>query len=121
LKHTLIVTPAGEEMVLISKADFDQIEDRLDVAAYDAAKAEIAAAGEANLASEEMKALLAAPTALAFWRAKRCMTQKALGQAVGIGQSYIAALENGARKGDPSLFKRLAVALNVRMEDIVDG
>jgi len=31
MKHTLIVTPSGEGMVLISKADFDQIEDRLDV------------------------------------------------------------------------------------------
>ena len=121
MKHTFVVTPDGEEIVMISKADFDQIEDRLDVAAYDAAKAEIATAGEMTLDSEDMKALLAAPTALAFRRAKRGGTQTALGQAVGIGQSYVAALENGARKGDPSIFKRLAVALWVRMEDIAEG
>ena len=119
MKHTLIVTPAGEEMVLISRADFDQIEDRLDAAAYDAAKAEIAAGGGEALSHEEVKALIDAPTPLAFWRAKREMTQAALGQAAGIGQSYVAELEKGARKGYPSLFKRLAAALDVRMEDIV--
>ena len=64
---------------------------------------------------------LAAPTPLAFWREKRGLTQKDLGTAAGIGQSYVAALEQGARKGDPALFKRLASALRVRMEDIVEG
>ena len=62
---------------------------------------------------------LAAPTPLAFWRKKRGMTQASLGEAVGISQSYVASLETGDRKGDPSLFKRLADALKVKMEDIV--
>ena len=43
------------------------------------------------------------------------------GAAAGVTQSYIAALEAGARKGDPALFKRLAGALGARMEDLVDA
>jgi len=41
MKHTIITTPAGEELVLLSKADFDALveaaEDLADVAAFDAA------------------------------------------------------------------------------------
>ena len=119
MKHTLIVTPAGEEMVLISKADFDQLEDLLDVAAYDAAKAEFAASGGETLTLEEVKAALDAPTPLAFWRAKRGMKQKDLATAVGVSQSYVADLEGGRRNGDGALIKRLARALRVRMDDLV--
>ena len=38
----------------------------------------------------------------------------------GIGQSYSSSLEKGARKDDPALFKRLASALRVWMEDLVE-
>jgi DNA-binding XRE family transcriptional regulator len=119
MKHTLIVTPAGEEMVLISKADFDRIEDALDSAAHDEAKARNAAGGGENLTQEEMLALLDAPSPLAFWRGKRGMTQVQLARAAEVSQSYVAGLESGARRGDPALFKRFAAVLRVRMEDIV--
>ena len=68
---------------------------------------------------DEVLCALDAATPLAFWREKRGMTQKALGAAAGVGQSYIASLESGARKGDPALFKRLAQALRVRIEDLI--
>lgn len=116
MKHTLVVTPSGEELVLIAKADFDRIEDMLDVAAFDSAKA--AETGE-TLSAEEVAKALAAPTPLAFWRAKRGMKQKDLAAQVGISPSYAADLEAGRRKGEPALFKRLAAALRVRIEDLV--
>ena len=71
------------------------------------------------LTQDEVLRALDAATPLAFWRAKRGMTQKALGAAAGVGQSYVASLESGARKGDPVLFKRLASALRVRIEDLI--
>jgi predicted transcriptional regulator len=116
MKHTFVVTPSGEELVLITKADFDRIEDALDVAAYDRAKA--ADTGE-TLTAEEVAKALASPTPLAFWRAKRGVKQKDLATQVGISPSYAADLEAGRRKGEPALFKRLAVALRVRMEDLI--
>ena len=96
-----------------------RVEAALDVAAYDAAKAELAASDGETLTSEEMKALLGAATPLAFWRGKRGLTQAQLARAADISQSYVAGLESGARRGEPALFKRLAAALRVRMEDIV--
>jgi DNA-binding Xre family transcriptional regulator len=116
MKHTFVVTPSGEELVLIAKADFDRIEEALDVAAYDRAKAEDT--GE-TLTPEEVAKALEAPTPLAFWRAKRGVKQKDLAAQAGISQSYAADLEAGRRKGEPVLFKRLAVALRVRIEDLI--
>jgi hypothetical protein len=53
MKHTIITTPAGEELVLLAKADFDALveaaEDLTDVAAFDAAVAE----GEDLLSAED--------------------------------------------------------------------
>ena len=80
-----------------------------------------AARGEIEwLTREETLAFVAAATPLAFWRKKRGLTQKALAALAGISQSYMAELESGKRKGDPALFKRLARALAVRMEDVVE-
>ena len=53
-------------------------------------------------------------------RRSRGLIQKALAAQAGISQSYMAELESGKRKGDPALFKRLARALAVRMEDVVE-
>jgi transcriptional regulator with XRE-family HTH domain len=71
------------------------------------------------LTAEETVAALDASTPLAFWRVKRGLTQKQLGQGVGVSQSYIADLEAGRRKGDAVLVKRLARTLRLRMEDLV--
>lgn len=120
MNHTLIKTPQGEEMVLISKADFDAIEDALDAARHEQVMADIAAGRQEWLTSEEVEAALAESTPLAFWRKKRGMTQTALASAVGISKSYMSGLEAGARKGDPALFLKLARTLRVRMEDIVE-
>ena len=66
-----------------------------------------------------VKALLEAPTPLAFWRKHRRFTQVGLAERAGISQSYLAGLEGGSRKGDGALIKRLVEALRVRMEDLV--
>ena len=50
---------------------------------------EIARGEQEMLSTEEMKAALAAPTPLAFWRNKRGRTQKALAEAAGVSQSYV--------------------------------
>jgi DNA-binding XRE family transcriptional regulator len=115
MKHTLLVTPSGEELVLLAKADFDRIEDMLDAAAYDVAKA--ADTGESFDADDAAKAL-AAPTPLAFWRAKRGLNLEQLAARVGIQPEDARNLESGRRQADLGLFKKLAAALRVRIEDL---
>jgi DNA-binding XRE family transcriptional regulator len=119
MKHTIVITPSGEELVLLTRADFESMLDIIDAAAHDATMAAVARGEQDLLTTEEIVAALAAPTPLAFWRAKRGLTQKQLSQAVGVSQSYVADLEAGRRKGDAALVKRLAQALRIRMEDLV--
>ncbi|HLW91606.1 MAG TPA: helix-turn-helix transcriptional regulator [Roseiarcus sp.] len=123
MKHTFLKTPAGEELVLIARADFEALraaaEDAGDAALHAKTKASLARGEQTALSAEEVKAALAAPTPLAFWRGKRGLTQKALAERAGVSQSYVADLEAGRRKGAPALFKRLAAALSLRMEDLV--
>jgi DNA-binding XRE family transcriptional regulator len=121
MNRTLIKTPKGGEMVLLSKANFEAMENALDAAVHDRTMAEITAGRQEWLTSEEVDSALAEPTPLAFWRKKRGMTQTALAATVGISKSYLSGLEAGARRGDPALFLRLSRALRVRMEDIVAG
>ena len=119
MKHTLVTTPAGEELVILARADFDAMREALDAAAYTRTAEALARGEQETLSAEEVEQALAAATPLAFWRAKRGVTQKALAASVGVSQSYVADLEAGRRKGDAALTKRLARALRVRMEDLV--
>ena len=119
MKHTIVVTPSGEELVLLARTDFDAMRERIDAAAHEATMAAVARGEQDLLTAEETVAALDAPTPLAFWRLKRGLTQKQLSQAVGVSQSYIADLEVGRRRGDAALVKRLARALRLRMEDLV--
>ena len=119
MKHTIVVTPSGEELVLLARADFEAMRKAIDAAAHEATMAAVAHGEQDMLTAEETAAALAAPTPLAFWRVKRGLTQKELSLAVGVSQSYVADLEAGRRKGDAALVKRLARALRLRMEDLV--
>jgi DNA-binding XRE family transcriptional regulator len=119
IPHLVVTTPAGEELVLVPRADFEAMQDRLDVLSHVETMAAIGRGEQELLSAEEVRAALMAATPLAFWRGKRELTQKALASSVGISQSYMAELESGKRKGDPALFRRLAKRLTVRMEDLV--
>jgi DNA-binding XRE family transcriptional regulator len=119
MNHTILKTPGGEELVVMSRADFEAMRDALDAAGHATTLADVASGRQEALTAGEVEAALAEPTPLAFWRKRRGLTQAALAQAAGISQSYVAGLESGARKGDPALFLRLARALRVRMEDLI--
>jgi DNA-binding XRE family transcriptional regulator len=120
MTHTIITTPGGEELVLLPRAEFDAMRDALDVADHAGAMAQVAAGTLETVSAQEAQAALEEPTLLAFWRKKRGLTQAALAAACGIKQPYLSGLEAGERKGDPALFLKLARALAVRMEDLVE-
>ncbi len=47
----------------------------------------------------ELGAFLAAPTPLAFWRARRGLTQAELARTAGLSRPYLAQIEAGKRVG----------------------
>jgi DNA-binding XRE family transcriptional regulator len=111
-----ITTPGGEELVLMSRADY---EDLIDARDHAVAMLAHRRGEDEGLTDAEMDDYLAAPTPLAFWRKRRGLTQKTLATSVGISQPYLAQIESGGRLGDVALYGRLARHLGVRIEDLL--
>jgi len=112
-------TPNGEEMVLLSKADYEELvriaedamEDAADVAAFDAAMAN--PEGLEPLPFEVSQHILKGASLLKALRLWRDVGQVKLAHDVGTSQGLISDLESGRRKLTDSLAERLASALDV--------
>ncbi len=76
--------------------------------------------GERGLTAAELDDYLAAPTPLAFWRKRTAKTQAGLASEVGISQPFLAQIEAGKREGSASVLARIARALGVRLDDLVE-
>jgi DNA-binding XRE family transcriptional regulator len=104
------------ETVTLTRREYQDLVDARDHAI---AMREVATGAMETLTEAELDEYLAAPTPLAFWRARRGMTQAALAAAAGVTQPYLAQIEAGARIGSIRIHARLAKALRVRVEDLV--
>ncbi len=119
----IILTPGGEELVVLSRAEYDALiaqagrddEDADDVAIYDARKAELANGGGV-LPPEVSAAVLRGDSRLKAIRNWRGETQLRLNFMTGIGQGYLSDLENGRRTGAPETIAKLATALDVPVD-----
>jgi DNA-binding XRE family transcriptional regulator len=113
----IIRSPAGEELVVIPRGEYEALvaaateaeEMAHDVAAYDAAKA---AAGR-PLPPELSMAIIRGERRLRAIRKWRNVTQEKLAEAAGITQGYLSDLEGGRRTASADCVERLASALDV--------
>ena len=121
IKPKFIHAGAGAELVVLTRAEFDDIMTRLaeaeeeadDVAAYDAARAELALKPNPLLPAEVSALVLNGDHLLRALRKWRGLTQATLASMSGIAQGYLSELESGRRIGSPELHERLAAALDV--------
>jgi DNA-binding XRE family transcriptional regulator len=111
----MIVSPEGEELVVLRRQEY---QDLLDARDHAAAMRHVAG-GADTLSDSELGDYLAAPTPLAYWRKRRGLTQVQLAAELQISQPYLAQLETGKRTGDVTLYARLARLLQLRIEDLV--
>jgi DNA-binding XRE family transcriptional regulator len=114
MRAKLIVTPGGEELAILPAEEYEDMRDAL---AH--ATADYRAGRDEALTLEEVDALLAAPTPLAFWRAKRGLTQAALANVARTTQPHIADLESGRHGGSLEVMARIARALNIPVDSLV--
>jgi antitoxin component HigA of HigAB toxin-antitoxin module len=112
----IIKSPSGEELVVLSKAEYDTLvrateeafEDAMDVAAYDVAMADLEPMPiELTQLHRQGHSLL---KALRLWRKKG---QVELAAEIGTSQGYLSDLENRRRRLTPELARKMAVALDV--------
>jgi DNA-binding XRE family transcriptional regulator len=106
----------GEEIITLTRDEYDDLSDGV---RHEATMRGIADGFIETLTDAEVAEYLAAPTAIAFWRKHRGLTQQQLADAIGVSQPYIALLENGQREAMGSVYGRLATALRVRADDLI--
>ncbi|MBV9566891.1 MAG: helix-turn-helix transcriptional regulator [Hyphomicrobiales bacterium] len=116
-----ITTPAGEELVILSRADYDalcsgagdDIEDAADAALYAERKAALEAGLDEKLPPEVSAAMLRGDTLLRAIRRWRGMTQLEIAYRTDLAQGYISDIETGRKSGTPETLAALARALKI--------
>jgi hypothetical protein len=114
-----IKTPGGEELVVLTRAEYESLvraaeeaeEEAADIAAYDAAKAD--AAGSDRLPFKVSQLMLKGASLLKALRLWRDETQLHLAFKTGTSQGFISDLENGRRNMTDEVAQRLAEVLDV--------
>lgn len=118
-KIQIITSPSGEQMVVLSKEEFDLMaanqfdEDAETVRIYRESMAAIERGDDIALPEAVWDRLEARESPVRVLRDFRAMTQKELAEAAGISQSYLSEIERGTREGTLSTIKAIAKALAV--------
>ena len=92
-------------------------EELADVAAYDAAKARIAA-GEAMVPADIVHRISAGEPPLRVWRRHRGITASELARRAGISQAYLSEIESGKKSGSFKVVSAIARALEIEIDDL---
>lgn len=114
-------TPSGEEMVILSRIEYDALieaaadaaEDAADAAIGMARKAELAAGRDSVLPPEVSAAVHRGDNLVKAIRKWRGLGQVELAAAAGIAQGHLSDIENGRRNLTADLATRLAEKLGV--------
>jgi ribosome-binding protein aMBF1 (putative translation factor) len=113
-------SPKGDDIVILSRKEYDRLLAAANEDAADAAVARKAIARDEEVLSEaEMDEFLAARTPLAFWRKKRGLTQTELAKAADIAQGFLSEIESGLKTGDVTVLQRIAAILEITLLDLV--
>jgi DNA-binding Xre family transcriptional regulator len=111
-----LITEAGEELVVLSRRDYDALlarsgdeeaEDRMTLILAAEARA------EAPLPESVSTAILKGDSVLKALRNWRGLTQVQLAEAAGIGQGFLSELEGRMKTGSPETLTKLAQRLDV--------
>lgn len=121
-------TPNGEELVVLSRGDYDALvrlaeiaEDLEDLGAVEAYKQRVAAGEEESVPSEFVDRLIDGESPIRVWRDFRGLSSKELANAAGISAAYLSEIETGKKEGSISVFRNIAKVLRVDLDDLFWG
>ncbi|SMD03518.1 helix-turn-helix transcriptional regulator [Rhizobium sp. RU36D] len=120
---TRFKTPNGEDMVVLSQADYDALVEAAemleDVAAYDLFKERLARGEEEFIPGEFVHRMVDGESPVRVWREFRGLSAKDLAAAAGISPAYLSEIESRKKEGSVSVLKKIAKALKVDIEDLI--
>lgn len=118
-----IKTPAGDDMVVLPKADYDRLmaaargklEDEVDIREASRVLARLERGEEPTFPHDVVKRL-GREHPIKVLREHRGMTQRELAEAVGMNQLYLSQLETGRARGGLGKLTKLAKVLGVSLD-----
>lgn len=129
MKAQFITTPNGEELAILSRADYEALvaaasdaeEDAADAAMYDACKAAMASDPNGILPAEVSALLLRGErlaTAIRKWRG---LTQQEVAAMLGMAQGTLSDIENGRHRTAANTVRALAKIYETPAEWLMDA
>lgn len=117
----IIKSPSGEELVVLSRKDYDRLiaaaEDARDIFESSIIMDRVRA-GEEEIYSIDLIKRLENENPVKVWREYRGLTQAELANQIGTSSIYISQIETGRRAGSIKLLRKIATALGVDIDDI---
>jgi DNA-binding XRE family transcriptional regulator len=124
MDHPVITTPGGERLVMVPEREYESLvearEMAEDVAAYRRAKRRLAAGDEELIPAEMVNRMLDGESRVKVWREYRGLSAAALAKKIGVSQAHITQIETGARGGSVESYRKIAKALGITIDDLVD-
>ncbi len=118
----IIRAPNGEELVVLSRADYEALlagqiaedaEDAADIAMFDQVMTELSATPDAILPAEVSAFISRGDRRLKAIRRWRGLSQVELSDKAGIAQGYLSEIESGRKAGAGETIDAIAAALEV--------
>ena len=118
-------TPNGEDMIVLAKSDYEALLERAelaeDVAAVDAYRRKLATGEEEAIAEEFADRLIDGENPIRVYRELRGLSARELAERTGISAAFLSEIENGKKEGGISTLKKIALQLNVSLDDLVSS
>ena len=118
-------TPDGEDMIVLGKSDYEALlecsEFTKDVAAVDAYRRKLAAGEQEAIPETLAHRLIDGANPIRVYREWRGLSAKERAERTGISAAFLSESENGKKEGGVSTLKRIALELNVSLDDLVTG
>ena len=89
-----------------------------DIRAYDMEKSRIESGDDEIIPFELVERRVGGENPIKIWREYRDITQEKLAKISGVSRTMIAAIESGHKKRSITTIKKLAVALDVSLEQL---
>ncbi len=115
------LTLAGEDYVVIRRAEYERLRAAADEEATDVAIIErvLDDPDQTWAPADLIRRIADGEHPVRVWRSHRGMTARALAAAAGIPSSYLSAIERGVKPGSVKALNSLATALDVPLDELV--
>lgn len=114
-------TPNGEDMIVLSKSDYQALLERAELAAVDAYRRKLESGEEEAISEEFADRLIDGENPIRVYRELRGLSARELAERTGISAAFLSEIENGKKEGGVSTLKKIALQLNASLDDIVSG